>query len=45
MRLPCVYTRRLSAEAAPLLLVYPLFGRERPGVLITVWRRRVEIRW
>ena len=34
-------------EAAPLFLVYPLLNRLRGkhGLLVTVWRRRFEVRW
>jgi len=44
---PRVYTRRLSPETAPILLIYPLLNRLRGkrGLLITVWHRRIEIRW
>ena len=42
-----LYVNRSDPEAAPLFLVYPLLNRLRGkrGLLVTVWRRRFEVRW
>ena len=38
-----VMTRRTDPDAAPLFLVYPLLGKR--AFMVTIWRRRFEVRW
>ena len=34
---------RVKPEANPLLMAYPLIGKR--GLLLVIWRRRLEFRW
>ena len=38
-----IQTRHTDPEASPLFLVYPLLGKR--AFLVTIWRRRFEVRW
>ena len=38
-----IRANRTDPEAAPLFLVYPLTGKR--AFLVTIWRRRFEVRW
>ena len=38
-----IHANRTDPAAYPLFLVYPLLGKR--AFLVTIWRRRFEVRW